>query len=122
MSSWHVVPALVWKIKEIFGIFYIYLLLTAIGLMSGGSVYKDHTFNKETAPTFHETAKYIAFYPVKLTSDVHLGPVECDTACHDSEISLILFSSSYFAHIENVSSTVLIFVPLNKHSYGLWNW
>jgi hypothetical protein len=25
---------------------YIYLLLTAIGLIAGGSVYKDHTFNK----------------------------------------------------------------------------
>jgi hypothetical protein len=28
---------------------FIYLLLTAIGLMPGGSVYKDPTFNKETA-------------------------------------------------------------------------
>jgi hypothetical protein len=28
--------------------------------MPGGSVYKDHTFNKETAPTSHETAQYIA--------------------------------------------------------------
>jgi hypothetical protein len=27
--------------------------------MPGGSVYKDHTFNKETAPTSHETAQYI---------------------------------------------------------------
>jgi hypothetical protein len=34
----------------------IYLLLTAIGLMPGGSVYKDHTFNKETAPTSHENS------------------------------------------------------------------
>jgi hypothetical protein len=30
---------------------FLYLLLTAIGLMSGGCVYKDHTFNKETAHT-----------------------------------------------------------------------
>jgi hypothetical protein len=28
-----------------------YLLLTAICLIPGGSVYKDHTFNKETAHT-----------------------------------------------------------------------
>jgi hypothetical protein len=34
----------------------IYLLLTAIGLKPGGSVYKDHTFNKETAPTSHENS------------------------------------------------------------------
>jgi hypothetical protein len=27
----------------------LYILLTTIRLMSGGSVYKDHTFNKETA-------------------------------------------------------------------------
>jgi hypothetical protein len=38
---------------------YIYLLLTAIGLMPGGRVYKDHTFNKETAYTTN-TAQYIA--------------------------------------------------------------
>jgi hypothetical protein len=31
------------------------LLLTAVGLMPGGSVYKDHTFNKET-PTSHENS------------------------------------------------------------------
>jgi uncharacterized protein YqgQ len=37
-------------------ILYIYLLLTAIGLMPGGSVYKDHTFNKETAHTSHENS------------------------------------------------------------------
>jgi hypothetical protein len=35
------------------------LLLTAIGLMPGGSVYKDHTFNKETAHLTY-TAQYIA--------------------------------------------------------------
>jgi hypothetical protein len=35
---------------------FILLLLTATGLMPGGSIYKDHTFNKETAPTSHETA------------------------------------------------------------------
>jgi hypothetical protein len=32
---------------------YIYLLFTAIGLMPGGSVYKDHTFSKEAAPKSH---------------------------------------------------------------------
>jgi hypothetical protein len=39
-------------------IYIIYFLLTAIGLMPGGSVYKDHTFNKETAPicTSHENS------------------------------------------------------------------
>jgi hypothetical protein len=36
----------------------IYLLLTAIGLMHGGSVYKDHAFNKETALTSHEFSQY----------------------------------------------------------------
>jgi hypothetical protein len=30
-------------------LYIIYLLLTAIGLMPGGNVYKDHSFNKETA-------------------------------------------------------------------------
>jgi hypothetical protein len=36
---------------------YIYIyLLTAIGLMPGGNVYKDHTFNKETAPTSQENS------------------------------------------------------------------
>jgi hypothetical protein len=36
----------------------IYLLLKAIGLIPGGSVYKDHTFNKETAhhTNFHSTS------------------------------------------------------------------
>jgi hypothetical protein len=36
---------------------YIYILLTTIGLMLGGSVYKDHTFNKETThrTNFHST-------------------------------------------------------------------
>jgi hypothetical protein len=29
----------------------LYLLSTAIGLMTGGNVYKDHTFNNETAHT-----------------------------------------------------------------------
>jgi hypothetical protein len=38
---------------------YIYLLLTAIVLMPGGSVYKDHTFNKVTAH-LTKTAQYIA--------------------------------------------------------------
>jgi hypothetical protein len=37
---------------------YIYLLLTAIGLMPVGSVYKDHTFNKEPAHLTN-TANYI---------------------------------------------------------------
>jgi hypothetical protein len=37
------------SIGDHIGRLYIYLLLTAIGLMPGGSVYKDHTFNKETA-------------------------------------------------------------------------
>jgi hypothetical protein len=37
----------------------IYILLTAIGLMPGGSVYKDHTFNNETA-YLRKTAQYIA--------------------------------------------------------------
>jgi hypothetical protein len=36
--------------------YYVYLLLTAIGLMPGGSVYKDHTFNKETVPTSRENS------------------------------------------------------------------
>jgi hypothetical protein len=36
----------------------LHLLLTAIGLTPVGSVYKDHTFNKETTPTSHETARY----------------------------------------------------------------
>jgi hypothetical protein len=61
------------------------------------------------------------FYPIKLTSDVHLVPVECETTCHDSEISRLLFSTSYLAHRENVSLTVLILVPLNENSSGLWN-
>jgi hypothetical protein len=40
---------------------FIYLLLTAIGLMSGGSVYKDHTFNKETGHMhLTNTTQYIA--------------------------------------------------------------
>jgi hypothetical protein len=34
-----------------------YFLLTAIGLMPGGSVYKDHTVNKETAH-LTKTAQY----------------------------------------------------------------
>jgi hypothetical protein len=34
----------------------ILLLLTAIGLMPGGSVYKDHAFNKETAHTSDENS------------------------------------------------------------------
>jgi hypothetical protein len=38
----------------------LYLLLTAIGLMPGDSVYEDYTFKKETASTSHETAQYIA--------------------------------------------------------------
>jgi hypothetical protein len=47
------------------GVFYavrtgaICLLLTAIGLMPGGSVYKDHTFNKETEHTSHEFSQYM---------------------------------------------------------------
>jgi hypothetical protein len=75
-------------------------------------------------PAFEWKTKEIfgVFYPIKLTSDVHLCPAECETTCHDSEISLLLFSSSYLAHIENVLLTVLVCVPLNKHSYGLWNW
>jgi hypothetical protein len=35
---------------------FIYLLLTAIGLMHSGSVYKAHTFNKETAHKSHESS------------------------------------------------------------------
>jgi hypothetical protein len=35
---------------------YLYLLLTALVIMSGGSVYKDHTFNNETAYTSHENS------------------------------------------------------------------
>jgi exopolysaccharide biosynthesis protein len=38
---------------------YFFLLLTAIGGMPGGSVYKDNTFNKETAH-LTKTAQYIA--------------------------------------------------------------
>jgi hypothetical protein len=37
----------------------IYLLLAAAGFMPGGSVYKDHTFNSETAH-LTKTAQYIA--------------------------------------------------------------
>jgi hypothetical protein len=36
-----------------------YLLFTAIGLMLGGSAYKDHTLNNETAH-LTKTAQYIA--------------------------------------------------------------
>jgi hypothetical protein len=44
-------------------IYYVYLLLTAIGLMPGGSVYKDHTFNKETAHlTYTAQYKYMNIY------------------------------------------------------------
>jgi hypothetical protein len=37
-------------------IYSLYLLLNAIVLMNGGSVYKDHAFNKKTAHTSHENS------------------------------------------------------------------
>jgi hypothetical protein len=50
----------IWKIL-------IYILLTAIGLMPSGSVYKVHKFYKETAHTSHENSTYIA----RITTQVH---------------------------------------------------
>jgi hypothetical protein len=46
-------PVVAQLVKK-FPAFYMYSLLTAIGLMPGGSVYKDHTCNEETAHTSHE--------------------------------------------------------------------
>jgi hypothetical protein len=36
---------------------YIYVLLTAVGLMPGGNVYKDSIFSKETTPTSNENSR-----------------------------------------------------------------
>jgi hypothetical protein len=42
--------------------FYYYYLLTAIGLMPGGSVYKGHTVNKEhSTPVSRKDDTYISF-------------------------------------------------------------
>jgi hypothetical protein len=57
---------------------YIYLLLTAIGLMPGGSVYKDHTLNKETA-------QYIA--PI-FTVQVHEYPHYNTVHIHNNNTSI----------------------------------
>jgi p-aminobenzoyl-glutamate transporter AbgT len=46
----------------------LYLLLTAIGLMPGGSVYRDHTFNKETTHTSHEIVWHINVLTLTLTT------------------------------------------------------
>jgi hypothetical protein len=60
--------------NKIFLHYILYILLTAIGLMPGGSVYKDHIFNNKTAHLM-KTAQYIARI---FTVQVHEHP-QCNT-------------------------------------------
>jgi hypothetical protein len=50
---------------------FIYLLSTAIGLMPGSSVYKNHTFNKETAHIFQEK-KHNTLYESYMQQDAQI--------------------------------------------------
>jgi hypothetical protein len=49
-----------WLLNNEFENYYYYYLLTAIGLMSGGSVYKGYTVNKEhSTPVSRKDDTYI---------------------------------------------------------------